>query len=310
MVVALALAACEAPLNLQQVDAARGEQIRRSDQLQAVAANGKSAVAVGAHGLLLQSADGGSSWQRRELPGWPSLIDATACPDGRMAVLSFEGRVWSSADGGAVWADVRLEGDQHPQAMTCAADNTLWVVGSFGTIWTSGDGGRTWTSRSDGEDVIYTDIMFVDGQAGYIVGEFGVVMRTSDGGENWEPMTPLPDDFYSQAAWFRNADEGWVVGLSGRVYHTVDGAETWSVQEAATQAPLYGIAGAGDAIFIVGGAGTVLRLTGDKWSVVDHGLPVRSYLRAVSPLGAGGWLVAGGGGALHRYVPPAAGAAP
>ncbi len=81
------LVACEAPLDLAQVEAERARDLRRYDMLQAAAHSGEQVVVVSSVGAVVAHSDSGASWQRTELAGRPPLIDVTACPYGRFLCI-------------------------------------------------------------------------------------------------------------------------------------------------------------------------------------------------------------------------------
>ncbi|MCC7411544.1 MAG: hypothetical protein IT495_07925 [Gammaproteobacteria bacterium] len=304
LTVLLALSACEAPLRLDGVQARLQDPIRRFDLFQAAADNGSAILVVGGHGLAIRSTDAGASWERNVLPDWPELIDVTACADGTFAALAIEGQVWISTDSGVSWTARPFETEESAQAVTCDPGNRIWVVGSFSTILMSADAGQTWEDRSLGDDVIFNNIQFLDADHGIVLGEFGALLKSSDGGETWEQADPIPDEFYPQDAWFRDADTGWVVGLGGQVLATRDGGATWAAQPSPTVAPLYTLRNVGDTLYATGGEGTLLRLDGEQWVRVEHGKPIRLFLRVLLPVGGDKLLVAGTAGAL--YVLPIA----
>jgi len=295
----VAIVACEAPLRLEQVEAAKLEPIRRSDLFQAAASNDAAVVVVGNQGLVIRSENGGAQWSRQTLPNWPGLIDVEACPNGRFAALGFENQVWMSEDNGVTWTPKRFESQEEMQGLTCDPENRLWVVGSYSTILSSEDGGDTWKTFTTEEDTIFTNIQFLDTQNAYVTGEFGVVFKTKDGGASWEALEMLPDEFYAQASYFRDVNEGWIIGLGGAIWHTTDGGQSWQLQESATIAPLYGITPAGDELYAVGGEGVILRLNGARWERLDHKQTIRLFLRAVLPVGSDKLLIGGRSGVLH-----------
>lgn len=294
-----AILACEAPLVLDRVEAQRALPTQRSDLLQAVATNRETLVVVGNRGAVITSQDNGTSWRRQVLEGTPFLLDVTVCPDGQFVALAAERQVWIGEENGANWRVAPMGTDEAPQALTCDPRGRIWVVGSFSTILRSDDLGQTWMETSLDEDLYFTTIQFVDENNAFMTGEFGVVVRTTDAGETWENLEALPDEFYPQAAYFRDTQTGWVVGLTGTVFNTTDGGTTWSRQDTGTDAPLYGIGHGGSALYVVGGYGTVLKLgAGGSWSRVDHGKPIRFYLRGATVLSNRRLLTAGGAGAL------------
>lgn len=296
---ALALGACESPLKLDGVEASREAAIRRSDMFQQAVSTGSTLVVVGNHGLVLRSIDGGQSWSRQELDGWPSLIDIAACPDGRLAALAAESQALVSADDGKTWQMHEIPTEEAPQGITCDPANRLWVVGSFSTIIASADGGENWDDKSIGEDTILTTIQFVDAQNARVFGEFGANYRSSDGGATWTAGEPLPNDFYAQDAFFVDTQSGWVAGLAGEIQHTGDGGATWALEKAPAPVPIYAISRLGEDIYAVGGEGLLLRREAGQWVRVEHGQPVRLLLRVLQPVGADRLLIGGAAGALH-----------
>ena len=110
---------CEAPLVLDEVEKSGQSPIRRTDNFQAVGSFGQTIVAVGASGVILTSGDGGTTWQRQEIPSWPSFLDITSCSDGLFAALAFEGEVWLSSDAGLTWSQSKLTTEEAPQSIQC-----------------------------------------------------------------------------------------------------------------------------------------------------------------------------------------------
>lgn len=302
LVILGAMSGCEAPLDLRAVEKSRLSTIRRSDVLQAASASGTSIVVVGSGGLVLRSADAGQSWQRAVLDGWPYLIDVNVCKGGLFAALSYEGDVWVSHDQGATWSRKSLDTGEQPQSITCDPTGRLWVVGSLMTIWASADVGETWSTTSLDEDVILTEIQFIDNDLGYITGEFGTVMRTEDGGKNWERLPPLPDEFYPQDMYFQDREHGWVAGLVGVILRTDNGGQSWQPEQTGTLVTMYGLELLNGRMFAVGGEGTILRLDGGQWHAVDHGEPIRFYLRGIRSLSGDRLLVLGPNGTLKIFA--------
>jgi photosystem II stability/assembly factor-like uncharacterized protein len=299
------LVGCEAPLDLSAVVAERERPTHRSDLFQAVARYEDSVVVVGGMGAVVQSVDGGGSWQRTTLPDKPFLVDVTACPDGRFYAVEQTDGLWSLAPDGS-WSRLALPEMTEPQALSCDAASAIWVIGGFSTILHSVDGGANWDSWTLEEDLYLTTIQFLDRDHGVVTGEFGTVLLTADGGSTWERASDLPDSFYPQAAWFSSPTTGWVVGLNGTIWTTGDGAQSWQTMPNSNHAPLYGITGSGESLLAVGDNGAILHYgVGDaSWAPVEAAGQSRGYLRGVAGLGEGQFLVAGGGGALFAVAVP------
>ena len=292
---------CEAPLVLDEVEKTELSPLRRTDNFQAIGSFGQNIIAVGAGGLILTSADGGATWQRQEIPSWPSFLDITSCSDGLFAALAFEGEVWLSDDGGLTWSQSKLTTEEAPQAIQCDPADNLWVVGSFSTVSISRDGGANWEVSSRDEDMIYTDIQFFDERTAYIAGEFGSLLKTADAGATWESMPPMPDEFYPQSMYFEDMNKGWIAGLGGVVLETSNGGQSWQIQATGSLVTLYTLAKINGHVLVVGGEGTLFRYDGGKWMPVDHGQPFRLYLRGIQPLPDHRLIVGGPGGVLHVF---------
>lgn len=295
---ALALAACEAPLNMEQVDAEGAKDLRRYDMLQAAAHNGDQVAVVSSVGAVVVSEDGGANWERIELAGRPSLIDVTACETGDFYALDSQRRVWRRPAGQGEWQPSQLDTTEATLSIYCAPNGRVWVTASFGTLYWSDISLSQWQEFSLYEDLQFTAVRFVDELNGFAVGEFGTVMVSNDGGDSWDPREPIPNEFYPMAADFLDVRRGWVGGLDGVIWHTADGGESWQRQESVTTAPIYNIHANGHGVFAVGGSAKLVELKGDTWHTFEGAPEVLAYMRGLDTLANGSLLIAGGGGTL------------
>lgn len=300
------LAGCEAPLRLDGVAAVEAEPVKRYDMFQAAARSGEGSsgrlVLVSSAGAALVSGDGGQSWRRDELPGAPSLIDVTACPDGgAVFALDAERRVWAlDPAAGNGWQPESLDTPENTLSIHCAPGGRLWVSASFATLfWRPVDGPRgQWTEVSLGDDLQFTAVRFVDTQTGFAVGEFGTVIGSTDGGDNWDYLEPIPNDFYPMAVDFQDAETGWVGGLDGVIWETRDGGQSWTRNTTGSSTPVYSIEVNADAVVAVGGAGKYRQYVDGQWRRPANAPQVLAWFRAVQLLEQGQILLAGAGGAL------------
>ncbi len=301
----MALAACEAPLDLSGVNAQRSRTTHRSDLFQAIAYRQDTVITVGAMGAIVQSNDGGENWQRTTLPGKPFLIDVAACPDGGFHAIDKTDGLWSIQTDGS-WVRQALPEMTEPQAMTCDSSNVIWVAGAFSTIVHSSDAGASWASWTIDEDIYLTTIQFTDAAHGIVTGEFGIVLLTADGGVNWNRADDLPDSFYPQSAYFSSPETGWVVGLNGTIWATDSGGRSWQQASSGINIPLYGISGFGNTLVAVGENTTILyhRPGDSSWALLDGEVNSRTYLRGIVGINGNQFIAAGGGGALFTVTVP------
>ncbi len=286
------------------VDEERTKASHRSDRFQDITANNQSIVIVGSFGVILNSFDGGDSWNRQQLKSQPTLIDVVTCPDESFAALGLEGVVLTSSDNGESWESNSLSTTETPQAIECAPDGTMWVVGSFSTFSSSANKGQSWQEKSLDEDMILSYVAFFDSENGLATGEFGSFLKTTDGGLNWEMQNPMPNEFYPIASLFIDMNHGWVAGLSGKILYTEDGGDSWLNQHTDTLVPLYGLSKNDSKIYAVGALGTILvkdldGLSTSNWQSSEKNKATRSYLRASLPID-NKVIFAGGSGALFN----------
>jgi len=291
------LVACEAPLNLEQVEAERARDFRRYDMLQAAAHSGEQVVVVSSVGAVVSSDDNGESWQRTELAGRPPLIDVTACPSGDFFALDAERRVWhQSTDGN--WQSSSIDTPENTLSIHCAPSGRLWVSASFGTLfWAEGDM-QQWNEFSLYEDLQFTAVRFLDEMNGFALGEFGMVIVSQDGGDTWEQREAIPNEFYPMAVDFLDINTGWAGGLDGVIWQTLDGGNTWERQQSVTSAPIYNIHADEHGVFAVGGSAKLVELRDGNWQNFDGAPEVLAFMRGLDALDDGSLLVAGGGGTL------------
>ena len=295
---AFGLGACEAPLNLEAVQAEDERAVHRYDMLQAAAHSGDRVAVVSSVGAILVSEDNGANWQRFDLPGRPSLIDVTACPSGEFFALDSTRQVWRWDDSDGEWTFVAIDTPENTLSIHCAPNGRLWVSASFGTLYWSDSSLAEWNEFSLYEDLQFTAVRFVDATNGFAVGEFGTVLATTDGGDSWEQRAPIPNEFYPMGADFLDATTGWVGGLDGVIWQTTDGGQSWQRQESVTSSPIYNIHANGHGVYAVGGSAKLVEFSGGQWRLFEGAPEVLAYMRGLDTLTNGSLLVAGGAGTL------------
>lgn len=202
------------------------------------------------------------------------------------------------------------------RAVLLAADKAgprLVAVGEHGVVALSDDQGATWRqARAVPTSVSLAAVRFADERNGWAVGHAGVILRTTDGGETWSRQADgrslaqaalaasarSTDDRRIKAAQ-RLVDDGpdkplldilafdaqqvLVVGAYGLAFETTDGGKTWTSVMGRLDNPkglhLNAVRGDGDAIYIAGEQGLLLRSD-------DRG---RSFRSLQSPY-AGSWF--------------------
>jgi photosystem II stability/assembly factor-like uncharacterized protein len=192
-------------------------EIALFDDLYAVAViDGQRAIAVGYHGSIYRTGDGGQHWHKAESSTSRSLYSVSMADAAVGWAVGQYGTIIRTVDGGRTWAiQPSLEGKQnlHLFGVHVVDANTAWVVGVWGTRILTRDGGVTWSDHSvpvtldhplfawlsteDQEKVrgggaVYEDVALNDvycrprpSEMCWIVGEFGTIFRSEDLGRTW-----------------------------------------------------------------------------------------------------------------------------
>ena len=201
---------------------------------------GARIVAVGEHGIVLLSDDGGRSYrQARQVPA-SSTLTAVCFADARHG----------------------------------------WAVGQFGVILATDDGGETWTlQRSDTSiDQPLFSVYFKDDRHGWAVGLWSLLLETEDGGRNWKASklpTPPGGGKADRNLLHLFADRSgtlFIAAEQGLVLRSHDDGATWQYLKTGNRGSLWaGTATADGTLFVGGLLGHLYRSHdgGDNWEAVD-----------------------------------------
>jgi len=169
------------------------------------------------------------------------------------------------------------------------AGKRLVAVGERGIVLLSDDNGSSWRQVATPVQVSLAALQFVDARHGWAVGHLGVVLHTADGGQTWHKQfdgvqaadamaraatTPQakaaaeqmrqdgPDKPFLDLH-FTDAQTGYIVGAYNLAFKTSDGGKSWQPWQERLPNPkslhLYGMRGAGNALYLAGEQGTLLR---------------------------------------------------
>ena len=142
----------------------------------------------GHHNGLLESRDGGRTWQPAALSG-ADAMNVRVAGDGRIQIAGHEVYL-ESTDGGATWQPVPndLPGlDLHAFAVDPADANHAWTFAVGFGLFATADAGRQWELRQPGNWGYLAAYRLVGGTALVAVGPEGLV-RSLDGGVSWQPL--------------------------------------------------------------------------------------------------------------------------
>jgi photosystem II stability/assembly factor-like uncharacterized protein len=199
----------------------------------------RNGYAVGQHGIITVTRDGGASW---------SPLSRSA------SVVQMNGVTFLNRDTG-------------------------FVTGTEGFVLRTVDGGNTWARESTGTNTDMHVIQFPTSRIGYVVGHFGELLKTADGGKTWNCQlgansnstcldTVIRDDF-NGISFPNGPDTGYAVASGGHILKTVNGGLVWTPQNSGTaQRFMYVQCLDARTCIAVGDIGTVLKTSdgGAHWT--------------------------------------------
>jgi len=208
--------------------------------LLAAARAGTRIVAVGEHGIVMLSDDGGRTHrQARSVP-----VDVT------LTSVSF------------------VDATQG------------WAAGHAGVILHTSDGGESWSTQrnSPQEDRPLFAVHFFDAKQGVAVGLWSLVLATDDGGANWQTVRmPLPDgakkaDLNLFGLFSGTRGRLFAAAEKGMVLRTDDRGKTWTYLPTGYKGSLWAGTSTASGVLVVGGLrGSLYRSAddGSSWQRID-----------------------------------------
>lgn len=279
--------------------------------------------AVGSRGTLLETTDGGKSWQTKPQPT-PHVLRDIYFVDNQIGWLLCETNVYElkgkdeprsylmqTKDGGANWTRVDIRGvevDARLLRAVFSRGGRGWAFGEEGTIFTTRDSGATWARLQSPTRHLLLGGTFIDEDRGWLVGAGATIIQTSDGGETWHLsrlIQPGQKAVRLTSTSFVDNRLGWVVGSEGTIYRTTNGGRTWQQQVSGVTADLFDVEFL-DALegWAVGAGGTIIYTNdgGLHWTTEQSGSehPLERIFFADR---MHGWAV-GFGGTVLNYTRP------
>ncbi|GEM_PF-3348768 len=255
-------------------------------------------VTGGSNGLILNSTNGGASWNQQN-SGTTNFLKCVASQP--------NGNLWAVGQNGTILR--RNDTDWVPQTPVtskwlngiCFADTDRgWIVGQDGTILNTTNGGSNWTLQTSGTTKWLNSVHANDTDNVIIAGDSGCVLRTTNGGALWTLLTPKTNEWLGAACLY-DKNKGWVSGSGGVLMPFTD-----TLGNPLTLGTTDGIMGLGFARngdvfrgFGVGDNGTIFEWNGDTdW--VPMASPTSAWLNDVEVIGFD--TVANGKRATNLYA--------
>ena len=150
---------------------------------------------VGAYGLVLQTSDGGHSWQ--------SLVGRVPNPRGKhlyqvqlngseVLIAGEQGALFRSTDGGAHFVEIATPYSGTFFGALGVDGNTLLAFGLRGNAWRSADGGASWQRIELGQPVTLSAGRCLQDGSVLLADESGRLLRSTDGARSFAALAVQP----------------------------------------------------------------------------------------------------------------------
>lgn len=246
-------------------------------------ARGEIVIAVGGHGTIIRSADGGNRWGRRPAPTGATLYGVTLGRDRHAWAVGHGATVLRSSDGGETWERSETAIDPEISLLDVCAigPGRALAVGTSGTVAQTNNGGQSWTTRRILEiDTDFNRITRTANSALFIAGDSGILLRSRDGGISWTALPSGSADAFH--AVLPLADHVLLAyGPRGQIRRSTDGGESWKPVEIDGGHPLLAGTQLPDGTVVLAGparAALASRDGGRTFRSVRHDLPAITRL--------------------------------
>lgn len=238
--------------------------------------------AVGGHGTLLRSTDGGASWRAQPLVvperARSHAFTHIACSDALHCLITSEAGSYGgsvvvrTSDGGATGSGADPSEETRvtaPQlfgvgAVAFSSPSTAIVVGQDGATFVSEDGGATFTAPAyrfrPGFSWTGRIRLGPSGLDAYVPSGEGIV-ATTDGGVTWNVLrAPASSEFADVA--FPSAQVGYLVNSAGGLTKTTDAGRTWTLVQSLDRTPSAVLAPNAHTVVVIRSGGVTLSTDG------------------------------------------------
>ncbi len=278
---------------------------------------------AGTDGVLLSTADGGTTWVQTKKFTNDNLIQVHFSSE-TTGWLLCERNIFSrgdsptsylrrTTDGGRTWEKIEFQdgGRERVTRILFNPDGVGMAFGEGGVFFKLQEDGVSWRKTQTAMHYLLLDGAYGSDKVGAIVGTGGTIMFTEDAGFTWEQATLLGEtDTRFNSVFFAGQKGAWAVGSKGRIYRSNGGGRLWRQQDSGVTANLTDVYFTSPTSgWAIGENGVMVRTRdgGSTWS--DVASKTTHRLEKVTFNGQRGWVV-GYGGTVLTYDDGSGGSAP
>lgn len=286
------------------------------------------AYAIGKHGVLVRSDNGGYSWDMVDLYGdniFTQLNDLVLDNSESGLLVGNNGLIVDYSPGSATVPTLSfptgypINSDDHITSIVQIGSEYYITVdytdasGSYGMTYRS-TSGTSWEALHKVQAPALNDVQFVDNTTAVAVGNNGLLIKTVDGGNNWFVQSSSDKETMS-AVFFKDANNGVAIRGAGLLYATHDGGNTWIVLDPSNtynDLMAYDPSPGTAKLVAAGNSGVVTRVILMSGTAGIHGIPTGSSVNFTSvwaAMSGSQVYVAAGGNSPSIYYSTNAGVA-
>lgn len=165
--------------------------------------------------ILVNTTDGGDTWQRQRAPSRLELIHLDFDNEKRGWIVGAGGTILKTEDAGLTWTKQHSDTTGTIYHIDFRNDERGWAVGERGLVLRTTVGGDSWEKVKLEARSTLLSVQFLNEDNGWAVGRGGTILRSSDGGRTWvQQESSTKQNLY---ALYFNKKIGWAVGGDGMV---------------------------------------------------------------------------------------------
>jgi photosystem II stability/assembly factor-like uncharacterized protein len=146
-------------------------------------ANRVWAVGSGRYGFIMESEDGGSTWDYQNPSQSIRSFSRVFFTDRQYGWILGAGNVLlRTTDGGTNWSPRNVDTPNRLQSLFFVDRMNGWLCGDAGAVLHSTDGGQSWSPQPSGTRSTLRAVRFVNDQIGWAAGDNGTILKTRTGG--------------------------------------------------------------------------------------------------------------------------------
>jgi photosystem II stability/assembly factor-like uncharacterized protein len=208
-------------------------------------------------GVLLHSADGGTTWTQESVDPMTMLSGLSFSDADHGWVVGENGVIQATTNGGTTWLPQSSGTTQNLTGVYfLPAGEYGWAIGFGGTVILTTDNGAHWQPQISGTQNLLSAVMFTDNKHGWAAGSgasngtdcqgtgtinCATILYTDTGGTSWTLKNSGTTTANYHALSFPTDDQhGWIMGAGGAVLYTADGGTSDWVPQTTTTTSLHG----------------------------------------------------------------------